>query len=249
MSAASAEPLVLIEDLHTYYGKSHILRRRVATGRAGRGGRPARPQRRGQEHHAEVGHGPGAAAPGQGAARRQADHRHGAAQARAPRHRLRARGPPHLPLAHGDGEPAHRARPPWRHRGQAPGAARQGLHLFPGAGGAARPGRRHVVRRRAADAGDRPRHDAGAQDHPARRADRRADAAHDLADRHDHRGAAQRRRRHPAGRAERAADARVEPAHLLHGEGLRAPSMRGVGRSRSTTRSSSNIWGFKRWRR
>ncbi len=25
MSAASAEPLVLIEDLHTYYGKSHIL--------------------------------------------------------------------------------------------------------------------------------------------------------------------------------------------------------------------------------
>ena len=55
-----------------------------------------------------------------------------------------------------------------RHRGQAQGAARQGLQLFPAAGRAAQPGRRHAVRRRAANAGDRARHDAGAEDHPAR---------------------------------------------------------------------------------
>ena len=49
---------------------------------------------------------------------------------------------------------------------------------FPVLARAAQPGRRHAVGRRAADAGHRPRHDARAQDHPARRADRRADAAH-----------------------------------------------------------------------
>ena len=101
--------------------------------------------------------------------------------------------------------------------------ARQGVRLFPGAGRAAQPARRHAVRRRAADAGDRARDDARAEDHPARRADRRADAAHGLADPRDHRGAAQRGRRHPAGRAERAADARGEPAHLHHGEGRGPP--------------------------
>ena len=42
--------------------------------------------------------------------------------------------------------------------------------LLPRARRAARPGGRHAVGRRAADAGHRPRHDARAQDHPARRA-------------------------------------------------------------------------------
>ena len=66
---------------------------------------------------AENHHGPGAAEPRHGAARRQRHHRPAGAQAGAPRHRLRAGGPPHLPPAHGDGEPAHRPRPPRRHRG------------------------------------------------------------------------------------------------------------------------------------
>ena len=61
---------------------------------------------------------------------------------------------------------------------------------FPRARRAAQPGRRHAVGRRAADAGDRARHDAGAEDHPARRADRGPDAAHGLADPRDHRRAA-----------------------------------------------------------
>ena len=75
-------------------------------------------------------------------------------------------------------------------RGAQAGAAGQGLRLLPGAGRAAQPGRRHAVGRRAADAGHRPGDDARAQDHPARRADRRADAAHGLADPRDHRRAA-----------------------------------------------------------
>ena len=51
MSAAadSAEPLVLVEDVHTYYGKSHILHGVSLEVGRGRGGRPARPQRRRQD--------------------------------------------------------------------------------------------------------------------------------------------------------------------------------------------------------
>ena len=41
------------------------------------------------------------------------------------------------------------------------------LRLFPGARRAAQPGRRHALRRRAADARHRPGDDARAQDHPA----------------------------------------------------------------------------------
>ena len=44
----------------------------------------------------------------------------------------------------------------------------------------------HAVGRRAADAGHRPGHDARAQDHPARRADRGAHAAHGRPDPGDH---------------------------------------------------------------
>ena len=166
---------------------------------------------------------------------------HAGAQARQARHRLCAGGPPHLPPAHGDGKPPHRPRPPRRHRRAQAGTARQGLRLFPGAGRAAQPGRRHAVGRRAADARHRARHDARAQDHPARRADRRADAAHGLADPPDHRRAAQRGRRDPAGRAERAADAGGEPARLHHGEGRDPPPRAVRPTSRSATPSSSSI--------
>ena len=62
--------------------------------------------------------------------------------------------------------------------------------ILPGAGRAAQPGRRHALWRRAADARDRSRHDAGAQDHSARRADRRPDAEHGVADQEHHRNSA-----------------------------------------------------------
>ena len=105
------------------------------------------------------------------------------------------------------GESAHRARP--RRGGRrAPGAAaRQGVRGVSGAARPARPGGRHAVGRRAADAGHRAGHDAGAQDHPARRADRGPDAAHGLADPRDRRRAAPRGRGHPPRGAERAAHA------------------------------------------
>ena len=118
-AASTAQPLVLVEDVHTYYGKSHILHGvslHVAPGEVvgllGRNG---------------VGKSTtlktimGLVQPSQGKvrARRASHHRLAAAQARAPRHRLRAGGPPHLPPAHGDGKPAHRPRPPRRHRGRA----------------------------------------------------------------------------------------------------------------------------------
>ena len=180
---------------------------------------------------------------GEHPAQRPADRRHGGAQARPARDRLRAGGPAYLPAAHGDGKSAHRARPPRRHRRQEESAARQGVHVLPGAGRAAQPGRRHAVGRRAADAGDRARHDARAQDHPARRADRRPDAAHGVADQQHHRRAAQGRRRHSAGRAERAADAGSQPARLHHGEGRRCAITAPRPRSMCTTRSSSSISG------
>ena len=67
------QPLVKVEDIHTYYGKSHILHgSRSRSG--GRGGGPARAQRRRQEHDAEDHHGPRPSQPGQGAVRGQAHH-------------------------------------------------------------------------------------------------------------------------------------------------------------------------------
>ena len=203
------QPLVAVEDIHTYYGKSHILNGVSLQVGRGRGGRPARAQRRRQEHHAQDHHGPGQPEPGQGAVRGQARSRG------MPSHKLARLGIGYVPedrrifklltvmenlrtgLDRGGVTDAKQA-----------AAARQGVHLFPAPRRAAQPGRRHAVGRRAADAGHRPRHDAGAQDHPAGRADRRPDAAHGLADPRDHRRAAPGRRRHPAGRAERAADAR-----------------------------------------
>ena len=195
-------------------GPAHLLRqephpaRRVPVRGTGRGGGSARAQRRRQEHDAQDHHGPRQPEPGQGAVRGQGDHRHAGPQDRTAGHRLRSRGPAHLQAPHRHGEPAHRPRPPGRHRGAQAGAAGQAVRILPAAGRAAQPGRRHAVGRRAADAGHRQGHDARAQDHPAGRADRRADAAHGLADQGDHRRTAQGRCRDPAGGAKRAAHAR-----------------------------------------
>ena len=236
------EPLVAVEDLHTYYGKSHILHgvslhvgRGEVVGLLGRNGV-------GKSTTLKTIMGLVQPEPGQGAARGPARHRPAGAQAGAARHRLRAGGPPHLPPAHGDGEPAHRPRPPRRDRRAQAGAARQGVRLFPGAGRAAQPGRRHAVGRRAADARHRPRHDARAQDHPARRADRRADAAHGLADprRSSTRCTARASRSCWSSRTCRSrwrrASASTSWRRASSGTTPRRPS------SRSTTPSSTSIW-------
>ena len=164
--------------------RPHLLRqvphppRGVDRGPARGGRRPAGTQRRRQEHDAQDRDGPGPPVGGQRRLRGAADRRHGAAPPGPPRHRLGAGGPPDLPPADGDGEPAHGARPAGSHRREAQADPRQGLRVVPGVSGAARPGRRHALGRRAADAGHRARHDARAQDHPPRRADGRPDAAH-----------------------------------------------------------------------
>ena len=113
MSAAadSAVPLVLIEDVHTYYGKSHILHGvslkvdpGEVVGLLGRNG---------------VGKSTtlktimGLVQPSQGAVRLEGNAITGLPPHKLARlgHRLRAGGPPHLPPAYGHGEPAYRPRP------------------------------------------------------------------------------------------------------------------------------------------
>ena len=77
------------------------------------------------------------------------------------------------------GEPPDRPRPPRRGRRAPRSELLDKVYAaLPGAARAARPGGRHAVGRRAADAGHRAGHDARAEDHPARRADRGPDAAH-----------------------------------------------------------------------
>ena len=176
------DPLLQVEDIHSYYGKSHILHgislevgRGEVVGLSG-------PQRGRQEHDLEGDRRPRPPERGPGAVRWPAHHRDAGPPGGAARDRLCSRGPADLPAIDGDREFAHRARPPRRRQGQEAGAARQDLSIFPGARRAALPGRRHPLGRRAADAGDRPGDDARTENHAARRADRRADAAHGVAD-------------------------------------------------------------------
>ena len=85
------------------------------------------------------------------------------------RHRLGAAGAQHLQIADGRGEP---------HRGRAARALgpRQDLRAVSAPEGAPPQSRQSVVRRRAADAGDRPRARPQPAHHAARRAARRAGA-------------------------------------------------------------------------
>ena len=87
---APAAPLVAVEDLHTYYGKSHILHGVSLHGRARRGGRPAGPQRCRQKHDAENHHGADLSEAGSHPAGGQACHR-------APSHKLAKLGIAYVP--------------------------------------------------------------------------------------------------------------------------------------------------------
>ena len=113
-AATSTQPLVLVEDVHTYYGKSHILH--GVSLQVGPGEVVGLLGRNGVGKSTTLKTIMGLVQPSQGQVllNGNADHRHAGAQARPPRHRLCAGRPPHLPPAHGDGKPAHRARPPRR---------------------------------------------------------------------------------------------------------------------------------------
>ena len=170
-------PRMLLEltDVHVRYGSDPRAPGRLAARRRGRARRADRLERRRQEHD-------------------PADDLRAAAAERRARSRSRAptsptrldrpdrrardlplpRGPPDLRQPDRRREPPARgglavAMPPRRRRGP-----RDGPRAVPAAEGAARAGRRHAVRRRAADARDRAGADEPAPPAPARRAVARA---------------------------------------------------------------------------
>ena len=113
--ANSAEPLVRVEDVHTYYGKSHILHGVSLT--VGAGEVVGLLGRNGVGKSTTLKTIMGLVQPTQGTVtlNGRADHRSAAAQARASRRRLRAGRPPHLSPLDRHGKPAHRPRPQGRH--------------------------------------------------------------------------------------------------------------------------------------
>ena len=96
-------------------GAQSVVRRQPhAVGRrsrrpAGLADVPHGPQRHGQDHAAEVHHGPAAGDVGRDRVCRHRHPRAAGGEPRAPRHRLRAAGARDLPAADGRGEPARRA--------------------------------------------------------------------------------------------------------------------------------------------
>src|SRR5579871_3142830 len=98
---------------------------------------------------------------------------------------------------------------------------------------------------RAADAGDCAGDDARTQDHSARRADRGADAAYGGPDPRNHRAAVRRARRGSAGRAERASDPRSGCARLHSREGGGTPSRTGSLTARRS-RPDPPLYGYRR---
>src|SRR6185503_8660497 len=131
-----------------------------------------------------------------------------------------AGAPPHLRRPHGARQPgAGRLRPAPRRRLLAPSRGGRGgrVRALPGAAPAERPARGHALRRRAADAGDRP----GPHDPPAPPALRRALPRSGPA--------AGGRHHHPARGAERAAGPALRGSRVRAGSGARGP-VRRVGR-------------------
>ena len=220
---------------NTYYGESHVLRgvdlhipERTAR-------RPARPQRHGQDDADPHADGLRAGGVGPGAVARQRRDGRAARAHGAPRHRLRARRPRHLPEPLGAREPARLGARRQRRPARVDLRSRAG-HL-PAPRRAAGERRPAALRRRAADALDRPRADDQPEPDDPRRSDRRPGAA-------DRRRDLARRRRHPRQRHQHA-DRRPQlprraGAHRPgggDGEGPhRARRSVGVARRRSPTR-------------
>ena len=108
---------------------------------------------------------------------------------------------------------------------------------------AAAPGGADAVGRRAADGGDRARHDGAAASHVARRAVARPRAVDGRADHGADRGAARRRQHHPFGRAERARRARHRRSRLCAGEGPHRARRPGRGTAREPAVQDAYLGG------
>ena len=181
-AAPPTEPLVAVEDLHTFYGKSHILHGVSLS--VGRGEVVGLLGRNGVGKSTTLKTIMGLVSPSQGKVLFE-----GKPITGMPAHKIARLGIAYVP------EDRRIFKLLTVMENLRTGLDRSGVtearkqelldkvfEYFPRAGRAAQPGRRHAVGRRAADAGHRPGHDARAQDHPAGRADRRPDAAHGLAD-------------------------------------------------------------------
>ena len=208
--------LLRLENVHTHLRQHRGAQGRQRRRRAGPDRDHHRLERRRQVDAADDHLRQPEGVQGPGGLRGPRHHAAGHLRHRQSRHQPGARGPPDLLADDGLREPADG-------RGPQPGplvrpGRREGLHPVPAAEGAPQPARRHAVRRRAADAGDRPRAARPAQDAAARRAvaGHRADpGAADLqGDRRDqpHRGPD-----HPPGRAERLPGAQDRPPRLRAG--------------------------------
>ena len=175
--------------------------------------------------------GRGAAGGRQRAPRRRRGHR-GAARAHgAARRRHGARDPRRVPRPHGGGEPAARRVHPPRRGGRGRPGPRALPRALPDPGGARRPAGGDAVRRRAADAGDRPGDDGAPARPAARRAVARPRAGGGRPGLRDDRRPQGRGPHHPARRAERPQGAGGGRPRLRH-----APRPDRGGRARAGAR-------------
>ena len=189
-------PILRVDRLNVYYGRAHAVQDVSAHPGSRHPGR-RRPQRHGQDDAVQRHHRPG------GGLRQHQAHRHrtgrpAAACDHRPRRRLCAAGPARLAVAHGRrASAARRTQRPSRRVDD-----RAHLRSLPAARRAARQRRLPALRRRAADAGDRPR--PAVQSAPAGdgRADRGPGAGDRRAGRRDAEVAGRRCAVGPAGRAE-----------------------------------------------
>ena len=108
--------MLKLENLHAFYGKSHVLHGVALRRGRGRDRRAARPQRLGPLDHGQGHHGHGRSAAARVRLERPAHPGHEALRDRPPGHRLRAGEPRHLPQA--DGAPEPDARPEEREAGR-----------------------------------------------------------------------------------------------------------------------------------
>ncbi len=152
------------EGLHTYYGKSHILHGVGLEVREGEIVTLLGPQRRRQDDDAAQPHGADARARGRGAHLRPRHHRLAALSHRRAGRRLRAGRPAHLRQSDRRGKPAGAA------RAAGPVDHRAHLRAVPAPRGAQDQQGPPAFRRRAGNAGDRPRAAAQSEAAAARRA-------------------------------------------------------------------------------
>ena len=150
--------MLSVHEVTTAYQGLVAISSVVDRDREGRDRLRRRRQRRRKIDAAEIHCGCRAAALRHRHLRRQPHRRHGAASDHRARHRLCAGKPPAVSAPVGARQSSARQLSLSR-RGRPRGAARSRVQAVPALVGAARAARRDAVRRRAADAGDRPRAD------------------------------------------------------------------------------------------